>query len=422
MSKTPIVDRLRAEGLARSPIRAIMELADRDNIVAMGLEPDDVISFAGGWVDHRAPERMREEYARIDADTDRFHQSGAYSPTLGLPALRALLARLSRELYGVEGLSESNIIVGQSSTQLTYCLLTALLDAGDKVVLFDPAYANYSPQLAVLRDDVELLTLPVLDTASWSYFDDPTAIVTALERMLAKHRPKLLLFSTPDNPTGGLVPDDAFRGIVAAAAHYHCTVAVDYAYRAQYFGDRRPSHFSAGPAQHGNLVAIHSNSKWCRGLGRRLGWIEARPEIVEALERVQQSVILCPDTLHQEALAAYLTAALDDGSIARYLEDSRRLYERAARHMSQCIERYLQMPFLEPEGGLYTVVDVGTPAEAFVYDVLAATGVIFVPGTGFGNTLANAIRVSFGPLVNDLARMEEGFARVHQYLASASAP
>ena len=52
--------------------------------------------------------------------------------------------------------------------------------------------------------------------------------------------------------------------------------------------------------------------------------------------------------------------------------------------------------------------------------VLAATGVIFVPGDGFGDTLKNAIRVSFGPLVNDLGRMEEGFARVHRYLETRS--
>ena len=89
--------------------------------------------------------------------------------------------------------------------------------------------------------------------------------------------------------------------------------------------------------------------------------------------------------------------------------------------MSWCIEKYLEMPYLEPEGGLYTVVDVGEPGERFVYDVLSETGVIFVPGTGFGDTLAHAVRLSFGPLVNDLERMEEGFARVRAYLDARSA-
>jgi aspartate/methionine/tyrosine aminotransferase len=408
---------LRADKLVRSPIRTIMELADRDNIVALGLDPDDVISFAGGWVDHAAPAAMRAAYERIAADAAGFHDSGAYSPTAGLPRLRETLARVDAEIWGRDGLSIDNVIVGQSSTQLTYCLFTALLEPGDKVLLFDPAYANYGPQLGVLDDRVEVISLPVLDVESWSYFGDAAAILTRLEELLRQQRPKLLLFSSPDNPTGQIVPDDVFDDIVVLAARHGCLVAVDYAYRAQYFGERPPRHFAAGPARHENLIAIHSNSKWCRGLGRRLGWVVARPDIVSALALVQQSVILCPDTLHQTALAEYLDTALDDGSLRRYLEDSRRAYARAARHMCACIERYLDMRFLEPQGGLYTVVEVGDDGDAFVHEILGATGVIFVPGSGFGATLAGAVRISFGPLVNAPDLMEEGFARVRRHLA-----
>lgn len=421
MPDSPIVPRLLADDLVRSPIRRIMALADRANIVALGLDPDQVISFAGGWVNHAAPAQMRAEYQRIAADAELFHLCGGYSPTAGLPELREALVRLESEVYGVAGLGVDNVIVGQSSTQLTYCLFTALLEDGDKVLLFDPAYANYGPQLGVLGSHGGMVSLPVLDPASWTYFADPEAILDRLERELARHAPKLMLFSTPDNPTGRVLPDEAFDRIVALCGASGCMVAVDYAYRAQHYTDEVPRHFSAGPAQHDNLIAIHSNSKWCRGLGRRLGWVVARPEITEALELVQQSVILCPDSVHQAALARYLVAAIDDGSLHVYLEDARRRYARAAERMSDCIERYLRMPYLVPQGGLYTVIDVGTDGERFVRDVLAATGVVFVPGGGFGATLANAVRVSFGPLVDDLDRMEQGFARVRDYLAERGA-
>jgi len=415
MPESPVVARLRADDLARSPIRTIMELADRDNIAAMGIDPGEVISFAGGWVNHAAPEPMRRAYEEIAHDAARFHASGAYSPTTGLAPLRRALVRLERELYGNDGLTADNVIVGQSSTQLTYCLFTALLDAGDTVLLFDPAYANYAPQLAVLSDRLDVRTVPVLDTDAWQYFGDRS--VARVEETLAHHRPRLLLFSSPDNPTGRLMPDDAFDRIMTAAERAGCIVAVDFAYREQYFTERRPRHFSASPARYDNLVALHSNSKWCRGLGRRLGWAVARPEIVEALALVQQSVILCPDTLHQETLARYLDEALEDGSLATYLASSRELYGAAARRMSACIEEHLRMPYLSPQGGLYTVMDVGRDADVFVRDVLRDTGVIFVPGGGFGATLERAVRISFGPLVQDLDRMEEGFRRVRAHLA-----
>jgi aspartate/methionine/tyrosine aminotransferase len=65
-----------------------------------------------------------------------------------------------------------------------------------------------------------------------------------------------------------------------------------------------------------------------------------------------------------------------------------------------------------PEGGLYTVVDVGEDGDDFVRRVLKETGVIMVPGRGFGPSLRNAVRISYGPLVHDPDRIEEGVRRV----------
>ena len=129
---------------------------------------------------------MRAAYHRIIADAELFHSTGGYSPTAGLPALRQLLVRFDEEIYGTPGLRSDNVIVGQSSTQLTYCLFTALLDRGDTVLLFDPAYANYRPQLAVLNDRIQAVSVPVLDTESWSYFDDGSAVVERVAQALAE--------------------------------------------------------------------------------------------------------------------------------------------------------------------------------------------------------------------------------------------
>jgi aspartate/methionine/tyrosine aminotransferase len=422
MPNPPISTRLRKDDLPGSPIRQIMEFADRENIISIGLDPDDVISFAGGWVNHMAPDELRSAYARIASDHGTFHAAGAYSPTAGLPRLRELLVAMDQELYATEGLEVGNLLIGANSTQLTYCLFLALLDPGDQVLLFDPTYANYPPQLAFCHNGVKILTLPVLDVEDWSYFADTGVILERLEEILKRDKPKLLLFSSPDNPTGGIVPDSTFFELIELAYHHGCFVAVDYAYRAQYFTDKQPAQFTASPIVHPNLIKIHSNSKWCRGLGRRLGWIEARADVIDTLEAVQQSVVLCPDTLHQMALAAYLESALPDGSLLTYMNNSRAAYKKAAQHLTTYVDEYLQMRHIVPQGGLYTVVDVNRNADDFVYKVLESTGVIFVPGSGFGRTLEKGIRISFGPLVNDLNRMKQGFERVRDYLAEDRGP
>lgn len=416
MSAPPVARRLREGQLKKSPIREIMKLADRRNIVAMGLDPDDVISFAGGWVNHRAPEGLREAYAQVMADEKLFHELGAYSPTRGLTRLKDALRAVDRTFYDTDGLSDENILVGGSSTQLTHTLFTTLLDPGDRVVLFDPSYANYGPQLNLGPEGVEVVWLPVFDAESWTYMPDAGAVLDGFAKALDEHAPRLVLFSSPDNPTSRLIRDDVFFDLLEMAARADCFVAVDFAYRAQCFVEPAPRHFSASPAEHPNLIRLHSNSKWCRGLGRRLGWIEAAPNVIDGLEVVQQSTALCPDTVHQHALAVYLEQALADGSLASYMARTNEYYRRAAEHTVACVDRHLGMRCLEPQGGLYTVVDVGRDGDAFVHEVLPATGVIFVPGGGFGPSLKNGIRISYGPLVHDLDRIEEGFRRVGAFL------
>jgi aspartate/methionine/tyrosine aminotransferase len=416
MTAPLVARRLREGQLKKSPIREIMKLADRRNIVAMGLDPDEVVSFAGGWVNHQAPAALREQYAAVAEDPDLFHELGAYSPTRGLPRLREALLDVDRAFYGTDGLADANILVGGSSTQLTHTLFTALLDPGDRVVLFDPSYANYGPQLNLGPEGLDLVWLPVFDAEAWAYMPEPAEVRAGFERVLAEHHPRLVLFSSPDNPTSQLIRDDVFFDLVGMARDAGCFVVVDFAYRAQCFVDPEPAHFSSSPVEFPNLIRLHSNSKWCRGLGRRLGWVEADPEVIEALEVVQQSTALCPDTVHQYALAAYLERALPDGSLQAYMDETNALYRRAADHTVACIREHLAMPCLEPQGGLYTVVDVGRDGDDFVRDVLPATGVIFVPGSGFGSALKNGIRVSYGPLVDDLDRIEEGFRRVGTFL------
>jgi aspartate/methionine/tyrosine aminotransferase len=412
MRPPPIARRLRDGQLESSPIREIMKLADPGNIIRMGLDPDDVISFAGGWVAHRAPEGVRAAYAEISDDPALFHDLGAYSPTRGLPRTRSALLALDRAVYRTEGLADEHVLVGASSTQLTHSLLTTLLDPGDRVVLFDPSYANYGPQLDLGPQGIEVLRLPVLDAASGTWMADPEGVATAFRGLLEQFAPRLLLFSSPNNPTGRLVPDDVFTDLVESAGAGDCWVIVDFAYRAQCFVEPEPAHFSASPVRYPNLIRLHSNSKWCRGLGRRLGWVEADPVVIEALEIVQQSTALCPDSVHQYALAVYLERALADGSLGEYVGRMSTAYRRAGAHTARCVREYLHRPCTDPEGGLYTVVGVGRDGDAFAKEVLAKTGVILVPGAGFGPSLTEGVRISYGPLVNDLDRIEEGLRRV----------
>ncbi len=394
-----------------------MKMAERQNILAMGLDPVQVISFGGGWVNHTAPDEFRHAYEAIVQDKELFHKSGGYTATLGDMECRGQIARFEEHLFGVPRLGAEHIGIGLGSTQLTHDLFRTLLDPGDTVMLLDPTYANYEGQLAFAAPGVKVVKLRVLDPQTWSYLpeSDPAGIAREFSRLFDAHRPRLVLFGAPDNPTSQVLPQALADVMLAKTSEAGAWLAIDFAYKCQYF-QAPPAYYAWSPADHSNVVGIHSNSKWARGLGRRLGWVEAHTSVIEAIERVQQCSILCPDTLSQMTMAKYLKTAIASGSLRRYVDYANAIYKKAAQVTISAVDTHLQRPRLTPAGGLYTVVDIGSNADEFVPRALKATGVLVVPGGGFGPSLTNGVRISFGPLVNDPEKIDEGLARLGSWM------
>lgn len=396
----------------KSPVREIMDLANPQFFKQAGLNPAEVISFSGGWVNHEAPPQLREAFAGVIADGKRFHASGGYSPTIGLPECRAAIVDFEKHLFGAHmPLAPEHIAIGGNSTQLTFNLMHIMLSPGDKLLLPDPAYCNYPSQVTAL-EGVQIIRFPLLDVGSWRYVADEK--INEFADFIRREKPKLILLCAPDNPTSQM-PSTAFvKAALEAATEVGAFLVMDFAYKALVWGDTFPEYFSWGPSD--NFVSIHSNSKWCRGLGRRLGWVEGPVEIIEALEAVQGSSILCPDSLHQMALVDYVKAGIASDSIRPYVRATAKLYEVAARRTVEAIEQHLQLPCLVPQGGLYTVVRTSQESSEFAQQLLRKTGVIFVPGWGFGETLKHAVRLSYGPLVHNLDRIDEAMKRVGKFL------
>jgi len=397
----------------KSPVREIMDLANPQFFKKAGLDPADVISFSGGWVNHEAPAQLREAYAGIIRDEKRFHFSGGYSPTIGMPECKSAIVDFEKHLFGAGmKLGPENIAIGCNSTQLTFNLMHIMLSPGDKLLLLDPSYCNYPSQVTAL-EGVKIIRFPVLDVASWRYVADEK--IAEFTRYILKEKPKLILLCAPDNPTSQVPSTSFIKAALAAAQEVGGFLVIDFAYKELVWGDQLPEYFTWGPTE--NFVSIHSNSKWCRGLGRRLGWVEGPVEIIDALEAVQGSSILCPDSLHQMALADYVKVGIATNSIKPYVSETAKLYEAAAKRTVQAINQFLKLPCLVPQGGLYTVVRTGVESSEFTRTILEKTGVIFVPGWGFGDTLKEAVRISFGPLVHNLDKIDVAMKRVGDFLA-----
>lgn len=388
-----------------SPVREIMQLASK--------KQEEVISLAGGWVNHEAPPLLRESYRRVADDPALFHASGGYSPTGGTEPCRQAIVRYEAHAFGLTELGPHQVVIGQSSSQLTHALLQVLLDPGDRVLLLDPSYCNFPAQVHAaggLSDRWAIEHFGALDPETFRYVLEERA--GELAAAIRARRPKVVLLVSPDNPTSQVLSDQVVDAALEAAREVAAVVVIDMAYKELTFERPYPRYFAAGPSEH--FITVHSNSKWLRGLGRRLGWVEAPEEVVQAIELVQGTSILAPDTLHQLAFTDYVKRAIDEEALLPYLDATRARYARAAAALLGQIDEHLRVRRLVPKGGLYTCVQTRGRHGREVVERALQAGVVAVPGAGFGPSLEHAVRLSFGPLVDDLDRLGEAMRRLGQ--------
>ena len=410
--KPKISDKARQFKRSISPIRQIMNYADPSYIESFGVSREELISYAGGWVNHAAPEELRLAYQEIVTDKDLFHKCGAYPHPLGNLEFKEAVIEFERYVYGMDRLAVEQIAVGLGSTQLGMDLFEALLNPGDKLLLLDPSYCNYPTQAVTAIPGVKILRFPVLDEKTWEYQADSQA--ESFRSFILQNKPKAVLIVSPDNPTSR-IPSDAFiSAALEAVTEIGSVLILDFAYKELVFDQAHPRYFSWSPSD--NFISLRSNSKWCRGLGRRLGWLEAPSFVIESMESLQNSSILCPDMLHQMAMTTYIRNAIKNGTLLPYLRETREMYQRAAKETLHSIARFLGYPTLNPQGGLFTCMKVPGDGARFVDETLRTTGVLFVPGWGFGRTARNAVRVSYGPLVNNLETIALGFEKMAAHL------
>lgn len=399
-----------------SPIQTIMKMAEPRNIQQMGLDPEKVISFGGGWCNHKSPELLQRIYKHIIEDDELFHKSGRYSPIKGQFDCCEQLCAFEKHIFHITNLKPDNIILGHSATQLFHDVLRIIQNPGEPVCFLDPTYANYHNAVKCALPKSKTYYVPALDSDTWQYFNDPEQSLEQLKNHCSKGIKSFVLV-VPDNPTSQIPPHSFIKASQQIMEDYNGFLILDFAYKSLWF-DEKPGCFSWSPNDYENLIAIHSNSKWLSSLGRRFGWIEAHPSTIKGLEKVIESTLLSSDTLHTMATTRFLQESMKHNSLKSYINSIRSLYQNTAKVMTDAIEKYLEWPYLNPMGGLYTVCPVPGRKNpvAFVEDLLKHTEVLLIPGIGFGPSMNYGLRLSYGPLCYDHELIRQGIKKVGEYI------
>src|SRR6476469_4716299 len=211
-----------------------------------------------------------------------------YTETLGIPSLRARIARHYQDAYGL-ALDPARVVVTTGSSGGFILAFLALFEPGDRVALANPGYPPYRHILTALGCEPVLI-----DTGA------ETRWALSAEALIAEHRRKPLkglIVASPANPTGTMLTREALGGLIAAAEAEGIRVISDEIYHGLDYA------FAAETAAKlsDRALVINSFSKYFCMTGWRIGWMSVPEPLVRPIERLQQNLSISVPTLSQIA-------------------------------------------------------------------------------------------------------------------------
>ena len=396
-----------------------MQFADRLNNVETSairelfklLGKPGIISFAGGFPDSAM---FDVEGIREASNLALTQEPGAalqYGATEGYQPLREQLAHFM-QTKGVSELAPEQLIVTTGSQQALDLLGKTMISPGDKVIVEGPTF------LATIQCfrlyGAQLISAPV---------DAHGVDTETLEQLIAEHKPKLVyLIPTFGNPSGALLSLERRKRVLELAVQYQTLVVEDDPYGDLYFGEAPPpSMLALSPQVPGSRAWLAHCGSLSKVLspGLRVGWMVAPPELLARATMCKQFSDAHTSTFAQATAAQYLKA----GRMPATLAHVRRVYAERAQAMGAALRKDLgaAIEFVQPQGGLFFWARL-TGADGCVADGAEFAkraidkGVAFVPGVPFyaANPDKATLRLSFATA--DVARIEEGIARLAQAL------
>ncbi len=319
-----------------------------------------------------------------------------YTVALGRPDLRAGIAALYDEWYGID-LDPARVVITAGASGAFILAFSALFDAGARVGLGEPCYPSYRQILHALSlEPVGLRT--ELETR---FQPTPTHLDPNLDG---------LIVASPANPTGTMLDRPAIEALHTACLSQDIALISDEIYHGLQYEGRAISALEVTD----QVYVINSFSKYFSMTGWRLGWMVVPPDHVRAIERLAQNMFICPP--HAAQVAA-LGALSPEGRAE--LDAHRDVYAENRTLLLRGLAEAGWTKTAPADGAFYVYADVSAftdDSRAFCADVLEQAGVAITPGLDFdkGRGLGT-VRLSYA---QSRAAIEEGVARLIKYMQS----
>jgi aspartate/methionine/tyrosine aminotransferase len=325
-------------------------------------------------------------HAAVDAGKTKYTESAGIEP------LREQIAEKLRSENNLNA-SPGEIVVTPGAKQALFIVITAVVDAGDEIILPNPAWTSYAKM-------IELAGANPIQIAG-----QPENRFVPTERQFREAvtpDTKAVIVNTPGNPTGAVLRESELESIAAVAIENELIVIADEVYEHYTFDGR--SHLSMGAVNkmRDRTITINGLSKSHAMTGWRLGYLHAIPEIQTVSLRVNQHVNTCATTFVQHAAVEAFDATDHLDEVANTYEKNRDIFIDA-----------VPFPTVTPEGAFYCLLDVRNytnDEREFAKRLLEQTNVALTPGQTYGSAATGFLRASLALKTEQIREAAERLA------------
>lgn len=323
------------------------------------------VNLAQGFPDFPAPLAIKEAAkAAIDED---FNQ---YSITWGVKALRDAIAAKYKRTYDFIADSETEITVVCGATEGMVASMLGTINDGDEVILFEPFYENYAPDIELCGATRKTVRLHAPDFAF-----DPDEL-----RRAFTPKTRAIIVNTPNNPSGKVFTRTELESIAGLCQEFDALCITDEIYEHITYNGQQHIPMITLPGMRDRTILVNSMSKTFSVTGWRVGWMIASPELSNSIRKVHDFLTVGAATALQVASARAL--AFDDAYYAHLAVDYGARKNRIVSLLTDAGFRCSPV-----QGAYYVMTDIsGFGFEndfAFARYLLEHVGVIGVPGSSF---------------------------------------
>ncbi|MEO8639654.1 MAG: aminotransferase class I/II-fold pyridoxal phosphate-dependent enzyme [Chloroflexota bacterium] len=364
-------------------------------------EMKDVISLTIGEPDFTTPEPItRAAIASLEAGETHYTANG------GMVELREAIVADLEARYGIHYEPRTELIITVGASEAVDASLRAICDPGDEVIYHEPSFVAYAPCITLAGG----IPVPIATG------DDTDFRITAAQIEAAiTPRTKALFLGYPNNPTGAVLDRAELEKVAAVVERHDLLVISDEIYERLVYGGHEHVPFSALPGMRERTVLIGGFSKSYAMTGWRIGWVAAPADLMVGIAKVHQYGIMCAPTVAQ-------FAALEALRIGEpFVLEMQAEYDRRRQLMTRRLNQMGLLCF-EPRGAFYcfpNIASTGMDDETFAQELLRDERVAVVPGTAFGPSGADHIRVCYATAYEELV---EALDRIERFVKRHPAP